>query len=89
MGQGTSQKSDTLFFSSKAQKAGQNGDGAITGRFGCIQILEDDTTFSDLVCPDHNDVTIREGLTYNKGEVLYGRCTSFTVSAGTAEGHEF
>lgn len=86
---GSSQRTDSLEFSSVAQTTAQAATGAVTGRFGNIQIMEDGTTFSDLIMPNCSDVTILEGLTYYKGEFIYGLCTGFTVSAGTAVGHTY
>ena len=86
---GQSQRTDTLEFSSLSQTTAQAATGAVEGRFGAIQIVQDGTTFSDLVMPKCSDVTILEGLTYYRGDILYGLCTGFTVSAGTAIGHEF
>jgi hypothetical protein len=76
------------FFSQQGQGWADSGEGAQTGKFQALQIMEDGTTFSDLVLPYANDATIPEGLTYNKGEILYGYCTGFTVSAGTVCAHE-
>jgi hypothetical protein len=86
---GMSQRTNILEFSSLSQIWADSGEGAKTGRFGAIQIMEDGTTFSDLTLPEANDATLAEGLTYNKGEVLYGLCTGFTVSAGTVCAHTF
>ena len=84
-----SQRTDTLEHSIVGQDWANSGSGAQVGRYGNIQIMEDGTTFSDLILPEANDATIAEGLTYNKGEVIYGKCTGFTVSAGTAVGHKY
>ena len=86
---GQSQRTDSLEFSSVSQTTAQAATGAVTGRFGAIQILEDGTTFSDITRPNCSDDTIAEGLTYYRGDIIYGLCTTFTVSAGTAEGHVF
>ena len=85
----SSQRTDTLEHSVVGQDWANLGEGAQVGRYGNIQIMEDGTTFSDLILPEANDATIAEGLTYNKGEVIYGKCTGFTVSAGTAVGHKY
>lgn len=86
---GQSQRTDTLEHSVVGQDWADSGSGAQVGRYGNIQIMEDGTTFSDLILPKANDATIAEGLTYNKGEVIYGKCTGFNVSAGTAVGHKY
>ncbi len=86
---GQLQRTDTLEHSVVGQDWADLGEGAQVGRYCHIQIMEDGTTFSDLIPPKANDATNAEGLTYNKGEVLYGLCTGFTVSAGTAVGHKY
>ncbi len=86
---GSSQRTDSLEFSTVAQTTAQAATGAVTGRFGSIEIKEDGTTFSDLIMPNCTDVTILEGLTYYRNDIIYGLCTGFTVSAGTAVGHTY
>lgn len=61
----------------------KSGAGAVTGNFGCLVIYADGTTFSDIVQPGSTNITIAEGVTYNKGEQIVGLTTGFTVSAGT------
>lgn len=86
---GMSQRTNILEFSSRSQTWATSSEGAITGRYGAIQVFEDATTFTDLTLPEANDATIPEGLTYNKGEVIYGLCTGFEVATGTVCAHGY
>ena len=86
---GQSQRTDSLEFSSVGQSPANSLTGAVEGRFGTIQIFEDGTKFSELIMPQCKDVSMMEGMTYYRGDFIYGQCTSFTVSAGIAVGHVF
>lgn len=86
---GQSQRTNTLEFSSRKQVTANTGIGAVEGRFGALQVMEDNTTFSDLQLPEEENVTILEALTYFRGDILYGQCTGFTVSAGTVTAHAY
>lgn len=84
---GQSERTDTLVHSKVGQHWTSNT-SAVTGNFGVIEIWEDGTTFSNLTLPAANDATIPEGITYNKGDRIFGLCTGYTLSAGTVCAHK-
>ena len=61
---GQSQRTDTLEHSVVGQDWADVGEGAQVGRYGNIQIMEDGTTFSDLILPDANDARVQYAFAF-------------------------
>lgn len=85
----SSKDNEVLEFSSQGQTWAVTATGAVTGNFKAIQIIDDGTTFTDLTMPDATNITLAEAATYNKGDIIYGRCTGFEVSAGRVCAHQY
>jgi hypothetical protein len=74
---------NVLFFAQNGVTYANSGTGAVTGDFGCLVVMEDGTTFSNIDQRDADNITIAEGVTYNQGYQIVGKTTGFTVSAGS------
>jgi hypothetical protein len=56
--------------------------GAITGNFACIEIMEDSTTFTVFTNAGYTRGKDPTTITFNRGDRIWGTTTAFTVSAG-------
>jgi len=59
-----------------------SAEGAITGTFACIEVMEDGTTFSSFTNARYTRGKLPTAITFARGDRIWGTTTAFTVSAG-------
>lgn len=82
-------RNNTLITAADGVTYANSSTGLVVGNYGIIVIYEDGTTFSSLIQPGADNISIAEGLTYSKGEQIVGTTAGFNVSSGTVGAVKF
>ena len=82
-----SRRNNTLEFSHQGGVV-VNDTTATTGTFGAIQVIND-AVFSALTMPEYTNASDLTTITIAAGQVIYGRCTAFTLTSGVVVAHNY